>query len=63
MKSHFKNKGEKMSKLGTLEVGRWFYLNNKWYSVLYVGKKNVKAGQIGSPKQYTFPIDTEVKPQ
>ena len=52
-----------MSKLGTLEVGRWFYLNNKWYSVLYVGKKNVKAGQIGSPKEYTFSVDTEVKPQ
>ena len=52
-----------MSKLGALEVGRWFFLNHKWYTVLYVGKKNVKAGRIGSPKEYTFSIDTEVKPQ
>jgi len=50
-------------KLKDLEVGRWFYLNNKWYVLNYKGSKNVKAGQIGSQKEYTFSIDTEVKPQ
>ena len=50
-------------KLKDLQVGRWFYLNHKWYVLNYKGSKNAKAGQIGVSKVYTFPIDTEVKPQ
>jgi len=50
-------------KLGTLDVGVWFMMNHKWYRIKYVGTKNVKAEQIGSPKEYTFSIDTEVHKQ
>jgi len=48
-------------KVGTLPVGTWFFLNHKWYQVVFTGTNNVKANQIGSPKEYTFSIDTEVK--
>jgi len=48
-------------KVNKLNVGAWFFLNQKWYRLDYVGTKNVKASQIGSPKQYTFSVDTEVK--
>ena len=50
-------------KLKDLAIGKWFFLNQKWYRLLYKGTKNVKAEQIGSPKQYTFSVDTEVKEQ
>ena len=48
-------------KVKDLNIGKWFYLNNKWYQLDYVGSRNVKASQIGSPKSYTFSVDTEVK--
>ncbi len=50
-------------KVKELSVGKWFYLNNKWYQLKYIGRRNVKAGQIGSHKEYTFSVDTEVKEQ
>ena len=50
-------------KLKDLEIGKWFFLNHKWYVLQYKGTKNAKAGQIGSKKEYTFSVDTEVKPQ
>jgi len=50
-------------KVKDVRIGAWFFLNQKWYKLLYVGSKNVKAEQIGSPKQYTFSVDTEVKEQ
>ena len=48
-------------KVKEIRIGAWFYLNQKWYQLLYIGRKNVKANQIGSPKEYTFSVDTEVK--
>ena len=50
-------------KVRDVEIGSWFYLDKQWYKLLYVGRKNVKAKQIGNPKQYTFSVDTEVRPK
>ena len=50
-------------KVKDLDIGKWFYLKHKWYRLKYIGTKNVKAEQIGSPKEYTFSVDTEVKEQ
>ena len=60
MNVHFKGK---QMKVNELDIGKWFFLNHKWYRLSYKGRKNVKAEQIGSPKVYTFQIDTEVKEQ
>ncbi len=48
-------------KLGTIDVGKWFMHNGKWFCCEYIGTKNVKASQIGSVKVYTFSVDTEVR--
>ncbi len=48
-------------KVKDLKIGAWFFLNQKWYQLEYIGTRNVKASQIGSVKEYTFPVDTEVR--
>ena len=54
---------EREMKVKDIGVGRWFMKDHKWYQLTYRGAKNVKAAQIGSPKVYTFSVDTEVHPQ
>ncbi len=48
-------------KVKDLKIGTWFMHNGKWFCCEYIGTRNIKASQIGSVKEYTFPVDTEVR--
>ncbi len=48
-------------KIKNVKTGTWFYHKQRWYQLLYIGTNNIKASQIGSVKEYTLPVNTEVE--